>query len=463
MKICLVYPPSFKEKPGFLDILFKELVGRQVPNLTYPYLASYLLENSSHEVSIVDAKTLELNPKQTIKRIKKERPDIVGLTGFTLNIKDAFSLAKLVKEELNLPTIVGGPHVTFTDEISFKECPYIDIIARGEAEQTLVNILDSLEKNKNLKNVSGISFKNNGHLKRTEDAKFIQNIDSVPFPAWELTPIKKSSFKSGYGMILSSRGCPYKCIFCSSSLMCGKFWRAHSAKRVFDEIKYQVDEFKVKTIEIVDDNFILNKKRALEIAKMIINEKLDVKFHFDGRVDNVDRELLSTLRKAGFKLIYYGIESADQNILNYYQKGINVSQIVNAIKLAKECDMIVTAGIVFCHKDTRRSILKTLSLCLNLGVDFVSFALMIPLPGTPVYYMEKKKIFSYDWYKYDGTNVLMKPENMSEVEMQFWQVFCSIALHLGPQAILKDPGMFKKLLKFSGKLIFDTVKEKINL
>jgi len=463
MKICLVYPPSFKDKPGFLDRLFKDMVGRQVPNLTYPYLASYLLENSKHEVSIIDAKTLGINPNQTIKKIKKENPDVIGLTGFTLNIKDAFGLAKLIKQEIDLPVIVGGPHVTFTDELSFKECPYIDIIVRGEAEQTLIDILDNMEKNKQPQNISGISYMNNGKIKRNEDAKFIQNIDSIPFPAWKLTPIERSSFKSGYGMLLSSRGCPYRCIFCSSSLMCGKFWRAHSAKRVFDEIKYQVDKFKVKTIEIVDDNFILNKKRALEIANMIIKEKLDVNFHFDGRVDNVDRELLTTLRKAGFKLIYYGIESADQNILNYYQKGIRVSQIIDATKLAKECGMTVTAGVVFCHKDTRISIMKTLSLCLNLDIDFASFALMIPLPGTPVYYMEKKKILSYDWYKYDGTNVLIKPENMSEAEMQFWQVFCSIALHLGPQAILKDPGMFKKLLKFSGKLIFDTVKEKISL
>ena len=242
MKVMLIFPPS--------KFVLKDKLGITSIPLGLAYLASFL-EKDNHEVRIIDSATLSYKIEDIKNRIEEFNPQLVGVTATTSSIYDAYDVAKLTKS-LNpeIKVVIGGPHVTFTAKQTLEECPFIDIVVKREGEETfkeLVNTLESSpENNLLLKKIKGITFRDNGKIEETENRPFIKNLDEIPFPAYHLLPMDRYKLEGKrFAAIMSSRGCPFSCIFCSSSALFGKIWRARSPENVIEEIKLLKYKYKV--------------------------------------------------------------------------------------------------------------------------------------------------------------------------------------------------------------------------
>ncbi|MCD6483519.1 MAG: cobalamin-dependent protein [Candidatus Odinarchaeota archaeon] len=450
MKILLLSPPTTTE--------LKEVLGLANPPLGLAYLAS-VARNKGHDVRIIEA----IGENKTFEDLHRELihydPDVVGITATTSMIPDAYILARMAKEiNPNIIILVGGPHVTFVPEQTLKECPEIDIVVRGEGEQTFAELLDEIEKQKEFKKVLGLTYRDrDGTIKSTGPRPLIANVDNIPFPAFDL--INWDAYKfSGvrYGTIITSRGCPFQCIFCSSSLQFGKKYRAHSAERVLREIKILYDEYRIREIEFLDDTFTLNRKRARKIADMIINEGFDLSWSVSSRVDTFDKMTGERMHKAGAHTIYFGLESGTQKILDYIGKRITLHQSRDAVRMAKKIGLQTLGSfIIGFPQETKEDIKKTINFAKHVGVDYAQFTVATPFPGTKLWYeaLAKNLLLTKDWRKYTAINVVMKSYHLSpkQILKLLRNAYISFYLRFGYilTDIIKHKGLlFRKAIKY---------------
>ncbi|MEA1904867.1 MAG: radical SAM protein [Candidatus Hadarchaeota archaeon] len=382
------------------------------------YLAP-VLEEEGYEVKIVDSPTLGYELSDVREEIKGFNPELVGITSTTPAIYDAYKVAKVAKE-LNptCTTVIGGPHPTFTAKQTLKECLHLDIAVRGEGEETIREIAFS----KDLESIEGITYRKNGKIVENESRPPIMDLDSLPFPAYHLLPMGK--YKAGgsrYATMVTSRGCPFNCIFCSSSRICGKVWRGKSPQRVLEQIELLLNEYGVREIEMLDDTFTLNKNRARKICDLIIEEGLDVSWSCSSRVDTIDRSLAEKLKEAGCHTVYMGIESGTQKILDHLKKGISLGQIKKAVKVVKKAGLNpVGSFILGVPGETKKQMKGTIEFAKKLGLTLAQFTLLTPYPGTEVYEMARKNnlLLMKDWSKYTTLDPVMKVRGMTAKELK---------------------------------------------
>ncbi|MFC2051608.1 B12-binding domain-containing radical SAM protein [Chloroflexota bacterium] len=312
-----------------------------MPPLGLAWLA-VALEQNSISVEILDA-LVERKDLETVSNdVKKTCPDIVGITCVTATRSDAFKMADKIRGTYSSTTIVmGGPHVTFTAEDTLQNIQSVDIIVRGEGEVTFVELVKALESGKDLTQVKGISFRSGENIIHNPSRPFIEDLDSLPFPARHLLPMEKYDFTIPFSNVkatnvMSGRGCPIGCIYCSTSAMWGKKIRVRSPSHVVDEIEQIVKEYGIKGIYFFDDTFTFHKRRTTEICDEIIQRGLDLTWFCESRVDDVDEELLTKMKKAGCKIITFGIESGSQRVLDIIKKKTTIAQSINAINLCKK-------------------------------------------------------------------------------------------------------------------------------
>jgi radical SAM superfamily enzyme YgiQ (UPF0313 family) len=397
MKTLLINPPQ---------IFPKELL--YVP-LGLAYLAS-MLKTHGYEVKVKD---MTLHSWDDVRaEIKKEDPDIVGIGCLTLWRNQTIKTARIAKEyNPNIKVVIGGPHATFYPEHMFKMAP-VDVVVIGEGEMTIVELVEAFNKGKKLSEIKGIAFLQNGKIIRTETRPLIKSIDEIPFPSYDdfnlrkyngLNFPKKLCHLTRTAMI-TSRGCPFACHFCSTSRYWGRFWRARSPKNVVDEIEWLYNEYDVRLIHFFDDIFTLNRDRVIEICKEILRRELDVLWQAETRVDCVDREMLIWMRKAGCREINYGIESGSAKILRNIDKRITPEQIRKALRMTHEAD-IRTIGylIVGNPGEDKDTINETIKLMKEFkpfrppldwdhpGLYVAWSALLSIFPNTPIYELSKLK------------------------------------------------------------------------
>ena len=232
---------------------------------------------------------------------EKLNPQVVGVTATTSTIKSALKYVEMIKKILpESLTVIGGPHATFMPFETLNSSEHLDVVVRGEGEETMVDILDqSFQEVPHLDNVSGIVFRDQktGNLKSTPERPLIKDLDSLPFPARHLVPFESyAASKEQTAGIITSRGCVYSCNYCSSSLIMGKKFRSRSPDNVVDEIEELIDKYQIKDFGFMDDTFMLNKRRANDIADEIKTRGMDVSFVASSRVDRVDPGLLQNLK-----------------------------------------------------------------------------------------------------------------------------------------------------------------------
>lgn len=374
----------------------------RMPLLSLVYLASYLRK---HEVSvgIVDAMFDSLSQQETIERIVRRCPRLVGITAMTHEISQAAEIAEAVRRSLPQTRIViGGPHCTALPARTLEEFNAFDFGICGEGEHTLAQLYGALKTERDeFDNIPGLVFRQNGEVVVNSLRERINDLDSLPPPAWDLYQ------PSERYRVFGSRGCPFKCIFCMRVL--GDKVRFRSAKNVVDEIEWLVDRYHPRVINFSDETFIVRHKWVLKICDDMIRRGLPkkIKWTCNGRVNMTDEKLFARMKEAGCTRIGFGIESGNEDILKVAQKGITPQQIREAIAICKRVGLETEAFYILGFPgETRKTAMDTIRLAAELNTTTAAFGIMVPYPGTKVAEMVKRgeggyRMISKDWTDFD--------------------------------------------------------------
>ncbi|WP_297475675.1 radical SAM protein [Thermococcus sp.] len=434
MKVLLILPPT--------DSAIKRVVGTTGPPLGLAYLASMIREE--HDVRIIDGIAEDLTFEDVMKILKRYDPDMVGITATTSAIYDAYAVAKIAKNlNENVFVVMGGPHVTFTPELTMRECPCIDAVVRGEGELTFKELVDAVDKGRSLKGILGLSYQEeNGKIRNEPPRPLIQNVDDIPIPSYDLLPMDKYiADKTPFGTIMTSRGCSFNCAFCSSSLQFGKRWRGHSVDRVIEELSILRYDYGRREIEFLDDTFTLNKVRAVKIAEAIKREGLDITWTASSRVNTFNEKVAKAMKAGGCHTVYFGIESGSQKTLDFIGKGITPEQSLEAVKTAKKAGLQALGSfIIGFPEETREEVETTTKFAKKVGVDFAQFTIATPYPGTRLwtYAIQNNLLLTRNWRKYTTIDPVMKlkhftPEGIAKMLRRAY-----LSFYLRPKVLLKD-------------------------
>lgn len=304
------------------------------------YIAA-MLELNGFSTRIVDADALLLSRKELITRLKQFQPDIVGITSMSNNFPNAIKTAKIVKEwNREAVVVMGGVHPTFMHKEIMLSVPEVDIIARYEGELTLTEIAENIENKHSLEKIKGITFREDKNkITSTPFRQKNMELDKLPYPNFNVLEPSVESYIGKYGIrnypIITTRGCPFGCIFCSTMAFHGRQYRTREIRRVVDEIEYIINKHRINDVSIVDDNFTLNNKRVVQFCEEMKKRQITVDWGCNARVDQVSTELLQEMHKAGCKEIFFGIESAFQPVLDVIRKGFTVKQAKAAVIAAE--------------------------------------------------------------------------------------------------------------------------------
>ena len=392
MKTLLINPPTSEIRVAF----------KRLPTLPLGlvYIAAVL--EQSHSVKILDNYLENLNKEQLKKRISLVKPEIVGITSDSFSFSSAVEVANIVKEiDKNIITVIGGPHANVFPDAPLKH-DSVDISVYGEGELTAIELWDKIENGGSLKEVKGIGYKNNGKIIINPPRELIKNLDELPFPARHLFPMERYERKEKQYLGIepidwmnTSRGCPFNCTFCDNREIFGNY-RYRSPENVVDEIELLVSEYGIKGVNFREALFTLNKKRVLGICNEIKKRRVDISWFCDSRIDTVDKEMLLSMKDAGCKTIYYGIESGTQEILDYINKGITIPQIKDIVKLSKECGMTVVGSFMIgIPGEIIDQMHETINFACELRpyLDFAWFAAYLGIPKSQLYLYSKENNF----------------------------------------------------------------------
>lgn len=373
------------------------------------------------EVKIVNAKVRNLNTMEIMKEVNEFSPDIVGISCcFTIGINFALKIAKESKKQ-GYTVILGGWHPSF-DYSEVLEYPFVDVIVRGEGEITFRELI----KNRNLEEIKGISYKDNGDIINNDDRLLIKDLNKLPFPARKLRN-KKSHFQifqMPIDVIETSRGCPFKCTFCNIHLFFRGTYRTKSIDRVIQELKIISSQKKGQNVLFVDDNFTANMKRVEKICDLIIEEGIKLDFICQSRIDVIKNNpnIIRKMSKAGFWLFFLGIESFNQKSLNGLQKKIEFRDIVEAIKILQDNDIITIGSMLIGSNfdEEERDTDVMIKIVRKLGIDFPLYSVMTPLPGTKFReeLIEKNYLVSYNWSDYNFTTAVNRLNKLSKEKLE---------------------------------------------
>lgn len=361
------------------------------PPINLAYLASFL-NKSGFECRILDADLLRLSDKKIIDQIKIFQPDAVGLSINIANVRESIDLAKKIKTEFGILILAGGPFAT-SSYTKILGTGVIDVIARGESEITLSEIMNRFP---DFSKIRGVSFLHKGHIVSTINRGLIKDIDTLPFPVYDSLPdlglYHGRARRKPFAPILTSRGCPFSCIYCDKAIF-GVSFRKRSPKNVIKEIEFLVDKYGVKQVDILDDNFTLDIKRAEKILDRIIENKYDLIFNFPNglRADALTPDLIKKMAAAGVYKVAVGVESGDNGILKKIKKSLDLKKVETAVRLFKKEGILISGFFMIgLPYETPQTMQKTIDFAKRLDVDFANFAMVIPLPGTELYDIVKK-------------------------------------------------------------------------
>jgi anaerobic magnesium-protoporphyrin IX monomethyl ester cyclase len=393
--VTLVNPPSPKGSTVHLPLAV----------LGLGYLAA-VLEKNNYQVDVIDCPALRLSYDEFKNEISKRQPDIVGVTSATLTYKSALRIAKIAKETCpKCLTVIGGIHVTFWDDRALQECPELDVVVRKEGENTLLELVQRIEAGKNYEDVIGTTTRKNGEITRNPDRPYIEDLDSLPFPAVHLWPIERIRKYEDIFYLMTTRGCAYWCEFCSTVRMHGRKYRVRSPKNVVDELEFLFKNYGATQFTFADDVFTLDKARTEEICSEILKRKLNIKWSAGTRVDMLTKELLLKMKQAGCVSVWFGVESGTQQVLDEMRKGISIEQTMKAFSWVREAGLMPAPNVVIGFPgETKQTIWRTIKFVEKISPDYIScYDVATPFPGTPMYELVKEKGYLKitDFDKYD--------------------------------------------------------------
>lgn len=415
-KVLLIYP------------FFKPRRDRSVfrfPPLGISYLAASL-QKAGHTVHLIDCTFL--GKKEALKKAREIQAEVIGIYAMASMFDECVWFAKEFRPDCQL-LVAGGPLPTCDPE-PFLEC--FDVVVRGEAEQTMPELLQAYEEDSDPAHIPGIAYRNKaawpekGQLIATPDREFTKELDRIAFPARTLLPnesyILHGKKKNGFSIttVMSSRGCPYRCEFCSNVVFGGSY-RERSPQNVVDEIEEAL-ALGYERISFADDVFTMKKERVINICREIRRRGLHFAWECLGRVDSLDYPTAMEMKAAGCWRIFFGIESGSDQILKLMNKGITTDEASRAVEAAHRAGLQVGAFFILCYPgDTNDTVLQTIRLATSLPLDYLGLSMPYPLPGTDLYNRTKDRI-SHDWHPEAspfGSHVLIFDSEFSGTKMWF--------------------------------------------
>jgi radical SAM superfamily enzyme YgiQ (UPF0313 family) len=381
------------------------------PPLGLAYLGA-ALEQAGARVKILDYVVYPYQRDALEAVLKEFKPHVAGATAVSMTFDQAKQVLKNIKTiDSDVLTVMGGPHVTFCARETLETFPELDVVVLGEGEETLVDLTKAVAKAQHLDTVNGITYRIGSHINTTAKRKLIRNLDSLPLPARHLLPLGRYRALGLPISVTTSRGCPYKCIFCVGRKMVGAKVRYHSIDRVVAELE-DLANLKFQQINIADDLFTANQNHCLAVCEEMIKRKIDVNWTSFARVDTVSETLLSKMKAAGCSAVSFGIESANPDILKTIKKGITVQQIKDAVRMCRRAGIRPHASFILgLPGETRDTIKESAALAAKLQKEGLAygFHILAPFPGTEV--REKNdalgiRILTNDWSKYDANRAV---------------------------------------------------------
>ncbi|MCW4000098.1 MAG: B12-binding domain-containing radical SAM protein [Candidatus Bathyarchaeota archaeon] len=385
------------------------------------YLAA-VLEKNNYQVDVIDCQVLNLSMDEFRSEIAKRKPNIVGVTSSTLTYKTGLKLVKIAREVCpNCVTIAGGAHVTFWDDHALEECPELDIVVRREAEDTLLELVQRIEAGKDTSDVVGTTCRKGGKIQRNPDRPYIEDLDSLPFPARHLWPMEKFSQYEDVLYLAMSRGCVYWCEFCCTVRMHGRKFRMRSAKNVADELEFLYKTYGKTKFTFCDDAFTVDQQLVEDLCGEIHRRGLKIEWNCGSRVDLVTKELLKKMKDAGCVSFWFGAESGTQQVLDAMKKGITPELTEKVIGWVREVGLKPTPNVILGFPgETKESAWKTIKFIEKIAPDAVGFYnVATPFPGTPLYDQVKENgwLRVTDFDKYDTTRPIFETPQLSMKEL----------------------------------------------
>ncbi len=402
MKVLFIYPPAHNIIRTNLPTVVEEEKG-YYPPLGLMYVAANLERETDFEIEVLDTQVKGLDYEAIREYLNKSRPDVVGIQTMTFTYIDAIMTARLVKDVLPKSHVcLGGPHVNIYPEESLS-IDAVDSLVLGEGEYTFTRLVKRLHAGESVADLEGVASKENGKVVINPCRGFIEDLDALAHPARHLT-----DYQDYYSLLaqrqpvttmMTSRGCPYRCIFCDRPHLGSRFRSrgAHSVVSEMEEcLKLGIHEF-----FLYDDTFTINRKRVMEITNEVIEKKLDVAWDIRARLNTVDEEVLSNLKKAGCKRIHYGVEAGTPEILKVLRKGITLEQAERVFRMTHKMGF-TTLGyfMIGAPGETREQMMATINFAKKLKTDFVHFSVLTPFPATELYALGLEKgVLKSDYWR----------------------------------------------------------------
>lgn len=406
---------------------------RLSPPLPIGFLAA-ILERDGHEVQLLDMNVAGDEVESFEKLLEDLRPALVGISAMTASFPAAARFARLSKEILpRSPVVVGGCHVTFTAAQTLEENPAIDFVVRGEGERTLQELTACVVAGQPLQHVLGLSYRQDGHIVHNPPRPFIQDLDALPWPARHLMDLPAYNTP---GALISSRGCPGRCIFCVGRAMGGPRYRHRQPERVVDEMEHLHHEYGLQWLAILDDTFTGSPQRfTLPVCNEIRRRGLKVGFGCESRVDVATPQLIETLYESGCDLLHFGVESGSSRVLAALGKRITLEQVRQAVKCATGLGMDVACSFVLGHpNETQEDAYMTLNFMqelLDMGISRAVISPLIPFPGTDVY--ERREfhgvtVHTNDWSQFGFGTPIISTRHLSRDLLREFYVEASVRI-----------------------------------
>jgi len=420
MKISLVTPPYNLYKEGYGTKIYSKYGA--YPPLGIGYIAA-ALEKNGHLVRIIDAQSALLDMSSILEEVSNFNSEAVGISAVTACANLSYELALFLKKKLNIPVFMGGPHPTCFPEAVFEAVKDIDFLVLGEGEETINEIINSINDKEKWHNIDGICFLGkDANFIRTNPRKAVDDLDKISPPARHLydnnlyRPIPNLYRQLPATNMITSRGCPYgRCAFCYEAGRMGQRYRRHSPERIVYEIKELQNQNGIKEIAFWDDNFVVNREWVRRFCTLLIEEKLNITWSCYSRVDMVDEEMLTFLAKAGCWSIFYGLESGVQELLDIVDKGITLQQSQKAIRMTHEVGIESRGSFMLALPGENPELAKkTIDFAIGLDLDSVQFLATYPEYGTKLY---DKAVTAGKFMEYKGRHgVTYVPEGYRNAE-----------------------------------------------
>ena len=372
-------------------------VGVLYPPLGLCYLAA-AVEKDRHKVQVFDMESQGMNLSSLIEKVDSGKPDLIGITSTTPLFYQAKRIAQKIKERMDIPIAIGGSHVTVMSREAMEDCRSFDYGVYGEGERTFVELVNNLASKKQINNIQGLLYRENGLIVRTEPRPFESDLDSLAFPDRNLLDLNKYIWSvPGKGIakfttILTSRGCPFQCIFCSQRTVFGTRVRYRRPENVLNEIEHLVNDLGIKHFAFLDETLTLDRKHVEDICRGIIEREIEITWEGWTRANTVDEDLLRLMKRAGFVRISFGIESGDPEILKVIKKGEKLEDFIKGYRIAKKVGLETRASLILGHPyETKKSAIRSLSFVRKIkGCDQLYLNISTPYPGTELYEIAKK-------------------------------------------------------------------------